>query len=198
MIDVPDKYTTAIETVLGSQLQQLVVDQQTTAKQIINYLVRQQAGRVTILPLDTLSQRRPLTIFNQLQSLPGYIGRATDLIHYEPKYDVVAQHLLGNTVVVDNLDNATAISRQGHHAVRIVTLDGQLINASGAMTGGANRHQRIGLLSQKQLANQLQTALTNEQAKAKQLEQQVAGLQDEQQHTEQAIDRKSTRLNSSH
>lgn len=194
LIDVPDKYTTAIETVLGSQLQQLVADQQTTAKQIINYLVRQRAGRVTILPLDTLSHRRPLTIFNQLQSLPGYIGRATDLIHYEPKYDVVAQHLLGNTVVVDNLDNATAISRQGHHAVRIVTLDGQLINASGAMTGGANRHQRIGLLSQKQLANQLQTALTNEQSKAKKLEQQVAGLQDDQQRTEQAINQLQEQL----
>ncbi|MBB1086707.1 chromosome segregation protein SMC [Limosilactobacillus fastidiosus] len=180
LFDVPDKYTTAIETVLGSQLQQLVVDQQSTAKQIINYLVRRRAGRVTILPLNTLKHRQSSSIFSQLDSLPGYIGRATDLIKYADKYEVVAQHLLGNTVVVDNLDHATAISRHGHHYVRIVTLDGQLINASGAMTGGANRHQRIGLLSQKQLANQLQGALTKEQLTAGKLEKQVAQLQNEQ------------------
>ncbi|MBD7895039.1 chromosome segregation protein SMC [Limosilactobacillus sp. Sa3CUN2] len=180
LLDVPEKYTTAIETVLGSQLQQLVVDQQSTAKQIINYLVRRRAGRVTILPLDTLKYRQSSTIFSQLESLPGYIGRATDLIKYDDKYEVVAQHLLENTVVVDNLDHATVISRHGHHYVRIVTLDGQLINASGAMTGGANRHQRIGLLSQKQLANQLQDALAKEQSTARQLEKQVAQLQEDQ------------------
>lgn len=185
LFTVPKKYTTAIETVLGSQLQQLVVDRQVTAKQIINYLVRQRAGRVTLLPLDTLSRRRPLTIFSQLQELPGYIGRATELINYDAKYDVVAQHLLGNTVVVDNLDHATVISRQGHHYVRIVTLDGQLINASGAMTGGANRHQRIGLLSQKQLGNQLQTTLKQQQERANKLEKTVAELQ---QHQETASD----------
>ncbi|MCI1975325.1 MAG: chromosome segregation protein SMC [Limosilactobacillus sp.] len=187
LITVPEKYTVAIETVLGSQLQQLVVEYQSTAKQIIKYLVHQRAGRVTILPLDTLSYRQPSTIFNQLQSLPGYIGKATDLIEYDPKYDIVAQHLLGNTVVVDNLDHATVIARQGHHRVRIVTLDGQLVNASGSMTGGANRHQRIGLLSQKQLAGQLQTALDKEQTNASQLEKRVVQIQAAQKQGEEQL-----------
>lgn len=194
LIDVPTKYTVAIETVLGSQLQQLVVDQQATAKQIIKYLVRKRAGRVTILPLDTLSHRRPSTIFNQLENLPGYVGKATDLIGYEAKYEPIAQHLLGNTVLADNLDHATAIARQGRHYVRVVTLDGQLINASGSMTGGANRHQRVGLLSQKQLADQLQGALKQEQEKAAKLEQSTAQLQKQQRVTAQEVSHLQTQL----
>ena len=194
LLDVPEKYTTAIETVLGSQLQQLVVDHQSTAKQIINYLVRHRAGRVTILPLDTLKHHQTSPIFNQLQSLPGYVGRATELINYDSKYDVVAQHLLGNTVIADNLDHATEISRYGHHYVRVVTLDGQLINASGSMTGGANRHQRIGLLSQKQLANQLQNALNKEQVTAKQLEKRVAQLQGTQKKIDEQLTDLQTQL----
>lgn len=176
LLTVPPRYTTAIETVLGSQLQQLVVDSQSTGKQIIHALVKQRAGRVTILPLDTLSQRRSSSIFQQLSTMAGYLGRAADLIKFAPRYQIIVEHLLGNTVVADNLDNATAIARAGHHYVRVITLDGQLINASGAMTGGANRHQRMGLLSQKQLAERLESSLKDQQSTAAQLEQQVAKL----------------------
>lgn len=176
LLTVPKRYTTAIETVLGSQLQQLVVDTQATGKDIIHALVRQRAGRVTILPLDSLSQRRPSSVFQQLSTMTGYLGRAADLIKFAPRYQIIVEHLLGNTVVADNLDNATAIARAGHHYVRVVTLDGQLINASGSMTGGANRHQRMGLLSQKQLAEQLESTLKEQQTTASQLEQEVAKL----------------------
>lgn len=72
LFDVPAKYTQAVETVLGSQLQQLVVDRQATAQAIINFLIKTRAGRVTILPLDTLSHRRPLNIWPQLTGLPGF------------------------------------------------------------------------------------------------------------------------------
>ncbi|MEY8441209.1 chromosome segregation protein SMC [Lactobacillaceae bacterium 24-114] len=187
LFDVPQQYTTAIETVLGSQLQQLVVDSQATGKTIINYLVRHRLGRVTILPLDTLQQRRSMTIFDQLTGLTGYIGKATDLINYNSQYEIVAQHLLGNTVVADNLDHATQISRQGHHYIRVVTLDGQVINASGAMTGGANRHQRIGLLSQKKLATQLESTLSNAQKEARKKETQIKQLQSSQEQLSQLI-----------
>lgn len=187
LFDVPGKYTIAIETVLGSQLQQLVVDSQATGKAIINYLVQHRLGRVTILPLDTLQQRRPMAIFDQLAGLPGYIGKATDLINYNSQYEIVAQHLLGNTVVADNLDHATQISRQGHHYVRVVTLDGQVINASGAMTGGANRRQRIGLLSQKQLASQLEDALSQARKEAKEKESKIKHLQASQDKLVQVI-----------
>lgn len=194
LIDVPSKYTTAIETVLGGQLQHLVVDQQSTAKQIINFLVKTRAGRVTILPLDTLNHRRPLTLWQQLAQLPGYLGRATDLINYDRRYQVVADYLLGTTAIADNLDHATAIARAGRHLVRVVTLDGQLINASGAMTGGATRNQRAGLLSQKQTAKQLELELTKQQQLASNLEQKVAQLQQAQNANNQLVERYQEQL----
>ncbi|HJA27706.1 MAG TPA: chromosome segregation protein SMC [Candidatus Limosilactobacillus intestinigallinarum] len=183
LFDVPAKLTTAIETVLGGQLQQLVVDRQATGKQIINYLVQHRGGRATILPLDTLIQRRPANAWGQVAKLPGVVGRAVDLIDFDPRFQVVANYLLGNTVVADNLDHATAISRAGHHQLRVVTLDGQLINASGAMTGGANRHRQHGLLTQKQLGKQLTDLLHQQESQVSQAEQRVADLK--QQHDDQ-------------
>lgn len=176
LFDVPAKLTTAIETVLGGQLQQLVVDRQTTGKQIISYLVQHRGGRVTILPLDTLIHRRPASFWNQVAGMPGVVGRAVDLIHFDPQFQLVADYLLGSTVVADNLDHATAIARAGRHQLRVVTLDGQLINASGAMTGGANRHRQHGLLTQKQLGKQLNDLLHQQETQVSQTEQRVADL----------------------
>ena len=187
LFDVPAKYTQAIETVLGSQLQQLVVDRQTTAKAIINFLIKTRAGRVTILPLDTLSHRRALNIWPQLTGLPGFLGRATELIKFDQKFQIIADHLLGTTVIADNLDHATEIARAGRHMVRVVTLDGQLINASGAMTGGATRNQRTGLLSQKQMAKQLEAELRKQEQLAASLEQEIAKLQQAQKANEQVV-----------
>lgn len=185
LFDVPNNLTIAIETVLGSQLQQLVVDSQATGKAIISYLTRKRGGRVTILPLDTLSRRRPVTTLNQVINLPGFIGHASELVNFAPQYQLIADYLLGNTVVVDNLDHATTIARAGRHQLRVVTLDGQLINASGAMTGGANRQQRHGLLSQKQVGKQLQALLNKQESQAKQLESQVAGFKRQQETLQQ-------------
>ena len=179
LFDVPAKLTTAIETVLGGQLQQLVVDRQATGKQIISYLVQHRGGRATILPLDTLIQRRPAGSWDRVAALPGVVGRAVDLIRFDPQYQLVADYLLGSTVVADNLDHATAITRTGHHQLRVVTLDGQLINASGAMTGGANRHRQHGLLAQKQLGKQLTDLLHQQEEQVTQAEQRVADLKDQ-------------------
>ncbi|MGM9907227.1 chromosome segregation protein SMC [Limosilactobacillus sp.] len=187
LFDVPAELTTAIETVLGGQLQQLVVDRQTTGKQIISYLVRHRGGRVTILPLDTLIRRRPASAWNQVAAMPGVVGRAVDLIKFAPQYQVVADYLLGSTVVADNLDHATAIARAGHHQLRVVTLDGQLINASGAMTGGANRHRQQGLLTQKQLGHQLTDLLQQQEKQVSQTEQRVATLKKQHDDQEQQL-----------
>lgn len=183
LFDVPAKLTTAIETVLGGQLQQLVVDRQTTGKQIISYLVQHRGGRVTILPLDTLIHRRPASSWNQVAGMPGVVGRAVDLINFDPQFQLVADYLLGSTVVAASLDHATVIARAGRHQLRVVTLDGQLINASGAMTGGANRHRQHGLLTQKQLGKQLNDLLHQQENQVSQAEQRVADLK--QRHDDQ-------------
>ncbi|CUS26188.1 chromosome segregation protein [Paucilactobacillus oligofermentans DSM 15707 = LMG 22743] len=175
LIDVPTKYMTAIETVLGAQLQNLVVDNQTTGKQIINYLVAKKAGRVTILPVDTLSVHSLNTnTVDAIAAIAGFEGLASDLVTVDNTVIPVLKHLLGNTVVADNLDHATQISRTGQHRVRVVTLDGQLINASGSMTGGANKQQRQGLLSRQQELETFETKLSVAKAASTKFEEEVA------------------------
>lgn len=175
LIDVPANLTTAIETALGSQLQQLVVDSQETGKQVIRFLVRQRAGRATILPLNALRPARQLKI-NNLANLPGLVGVASQLIHFDQEIQPAIDHLLSTTIIADNLDHATVIANHAFHRARVVTLDGQVINASGSMSGGANRHQRIGLLSQKQQLKSMKEQLGTVQQQANEAEQRVHHL----------------------
>lgn len=175
LIDVPRRLTTAIETALGSQLQQLVVDQQKTGKEIIHFLVQHRAGRVTILPLNALRRSRQLNA-NGLADLPGFIGVASHLIDFDQTLQPVIDHLLATTVITDNLDHATVIANQAHHRARVVTLDGQVINASGSMSGGANRHQRTGLLAQKQQLKTMKEQLVQLQQRSNNAEQRVQQL----------------------
>ncbi len=159
LITVPKQYTQAIETVLGSQLQQLVVDSQQTGKAIITYLTRTRSGRVTILPLDTLRGGFVPPVYQTVANHPGVLGRAMELIQFAPKFEVVMSHLLATTVVVDNLDHATEVARQSRHQLRIVTLAGEMINASGAMTGGKAKQQKVGLLTQKERQQEFEVAV---------------------------------------
>lgn len=187
LIDVPGQYTKAYETVLGSQLQQLVVKTQRDGQAIIQYLVKTRGGRATILPLNTLRGGfRPRTL-SEVQPLPGFIGWAPSLIKYDSQIQVVIDHLLANTVVVDNLQHATTIANAGRHQLRVVTLDGQLINASGAMSGGASRNQRIGLLSRQQHEQQLNSELQQSQQQASQLEEKIGQLKQAADASEQAL-----------
>lgn len=187
LIKVPQAYTTALETVLGGQLQHLVVATQNDGKQIINYLVRQRGGRATILPLDTLRGGYQPRNLERLRTLPGFVGRASELIQYDPRFQVVIDHLLSNTIVADNLDHATLLAKEGQHQVRVITLDGQLINTSGAMTGGASRSQRIGLLSQQQMVEKMKQELQVQQQRSSELEQKVSQLEQARRSNQQTL-----------
>ena len=187
LIKVPQAYTTALETVLGGQLQHLVVATQNDGKQIINYLVRQRGGRATILPLDTLRGGYQPRNLARLRTLPGFVGHASELIQYDPRFQVVIDHLLSNTIVADNLDHATLLAKEGQHQVRVITLDGQLINTSGAMTGGASRSQRIGLLSQQQMVEKMKQELQVQQQRSSELEQKVSQLEQARRSNQQAL-----------
>lgn len=187
LIDVPAQYTKAFETVLGSQLQQLVVKTQRDGQAIIQFLVQTRGGRATILPLNTLRGGfRPRTL-GQVQGLAGFLGWAPSLIKYDLSIQVVIDHLLANTVVADNLQHATVIANEGRHQLRVVTLDGQLINASGAMSGGASRHNRIGLLSQQQREQSLVEEAQQSQQTASQLEEKVSQLKHAAEASTQAL-----------
>lgn len=147
-LQVPAQYTKAIETALGGALQQVIVDSTQSAKQIVSYLTKNRRGRVTILPVHTIKGRF-INHPEQLQNQPGLIGIAADLVKIPSQMTAIKQHLLGTTLVAENLDAATRISKKLGQRYRIVTLDGQLINAGGSITGGANQRQGSTLLSRK-------------------------------------------------
>ncbi|MGX4593943.1 chromosome segregation protein SMC [Leuconostoc sp. JNUCC 76] len=148
LMAVPSRYALAIETVLGGVLQQVVVDNTSTAKQVISYLTKNRAGRVTILPMDTIKSRH-LSGLEAVQHMDGFIGIAADLIDMPEEMSAIKTNILGTTVLAENLDQATEIAKRGHFRFRVVSLNGQVVNAGGSMTGGATQKRGATLLSRQ-------------------------------------------------
>ncbi len=156
LVTTEKKYETAIETALGGSIQNVVTDSEQTAKQLIEYLKKNRYGRVTFLPLTSIGQGGG---FSRPEALtePGVIGLASDLVHVEPKYQVLAKYLLGRVVVADTIDHAIALARKFKYSLRIVTLEGELLSAGGSMTGGAFKNSS-NLLGRKRELEELEAA----------------------------------------
>ena len=183
----PD-YELAIEVALGSAIQNIVTETAEDAQSGIEFLKRTKAGRVTFLPLDIL-RARPFNGAGLLEEA-GVIGLAAELLDYDSKYEVAVQQLLGNTVVVEDLDTAIKLTRRFRHNARLVTLDGELINTSGAVTGGHNTSSTSGLLSRSRELENLQeriNQLTNQLNKKDARTKKLAGKLAELQRTRQAL-----------
>lgn len=155
LIDTDTEYEIAIEVALGSAIQNVVAETAEDADTAISFLKKHRAGRVTFLPIDIL--RRRTFSDDALLDEPGVIGIADELVGYDDKYEKVIQHLLGNTLVTENLDAAVTLTRKFRHNARLVTLEGELINTSGAITGGHTDQRKSGLLSR---ANELDVLKT--------------------------------------
>ena len=143
LVKVPDKYTVAIETALGGAMQNLVVDAEEDGKAVIQYLKRRDAGRATILPISSI---RPgeLREKESLRHDRGFVGVGDELVSFDPKYKNVFSNLLGRVAVMEDMDSGIAAARRYGYKFRIVTLDGQVLNPGGSMTGGsANRSAGI-------------------------------------------------------
>ncbi len=136
LITSEKKYEVAIETALGGSIQNIVTDSEETAKNLIEYLKKNKFGRATFLPLTSIGNR---TVFTQEKALTekGVLGLANQLVKADRQYEGLLKYLLGRVVVVDTIDNAIALSRKYQYSLRIVTLEGELLNAGGSMTGGA-------------------------------------------------------------
>ncbi|MBQ3355691.1 MAG: chromosome segregation protein SMC [Oscillospiraceae bacterium] len=180
LIRTDDAYTVAVEIALGSALQQIVVGDEQAAKNAINYLTRNDAGRATFLPLNVIQGKE----LNErgVESCNGFVGIASELVRCDAKYRNIICNLLGKTVIADDMDAAIAIAKRFSHRFRIVTLDGQVINAGGSMTGGSvsrnagilSRANEIERLRKKKAdAEETLTRLKSELAEAVRLAQQV-------------------------
>ncbi len=151
LLKVPDRYTVAIETALGGAMQNIVVEREEDGKAVIQYLKRRDGGRATILPISSI---RPGSLRDgeSLKREPGFVGIGDQLISFDPRYKNVFSNLLGRVAVMENLDAAIAAARKYRYAFRVVTLDGQVLNPGGSMTGGS-ASRSAGILSR---ANELE------------------------------------------
>ncbi len=139
IIKVDKKYETAIETALGGNIQNIVTDNEETAKKMIGYLKKNRLGRATFLPLTSITNPQE---FKNPEALDekGVLGMADELVETDSKYRNVAKAMLGRIVVVDNVDNAVKIAKKFDYGIRMVTLEGELLVPGGAISGGAFRN----------------------------------------------------------
>jgi chromosome segregation protein len=163
LVKVPEKLELAIETALGNKVQNVVTTDAGVAKGTIELLKRDQLGRATFLPLDRLRSTRN-RITEQTLSRPGVLGRASELVAFDPEFRPVFDYLLGATLVVTDLDTAVAISADSDNQALIVTLDGEIIYPSGAMTGGAFKTRFAGIISRKNEISRLENDINDTQA----------------------------------
>ena len=163
LIHVPDAYTVAIEIALGGAMQHIVVEREEDGKTAIQFLKRRDGGRSTFLPLTSM---RPSEFRDQgVRSEPGFVGLGSELIQFDSKYEKVFSNLLGRTVVAEDMDKAIAMARKYSYRFKIVTLDGQVLNPGGSMTGGSVSRS-AGILSR---ANELERLAQQREGAARQL-----------------------------
>ncbi len=183
LISAPAEYAVAIETALGAAIQNIVTDNENTAKRAINFLKDNRAGRATFLPLTSV-QSRPFTE-KGLEKCEGFVDMADKLLEFDPKYSGIIGSLLARTAVVDNIDNGIDMAKKYSYRFKIVTLDGQVLNAGGSMTGGS-RGSGAGFLSRtteieslKEKVASLEKKLDEKQASFKTLSEELALVQAE-------------------
>ncbi len=179
IIDVNKEYEIAVETALGGSIQNIVTEDDDTAKKMISYLKTNKLGRATFLPLNTITDWGQVR--NDVLGEKGVVGIASELVTVDKKYDALVKNLLGRIVVVDNIDNALAVARKYNQSLRLVTIEGELINPGGSMTGGAFRNSS-NLLGRKRELDELKEqmkALNETAAKAAKLDEALKARRDE-------------------
>jgi chromosome segregation protein len=158
LLSTEKEYERAIEAALGGNINNVVVEQADAAKAAVNFLKKNQAGRVTFLPLDTIRSSRDDDSGN-LRGLPGVIGAAIQYVQYDARISTAVEYLMYNTVIVETIDDAIRIARSERRFPRLVTLDGEVVSSAGAVTGGRNRHESRGLLGRSAEIDELESSV---------------------------------------
>lgn len=177
IIKVDKKYEVAIETALGGNIQNIVTDTETTAKDTIEYLKKNRFGRATFLPLSSMSNK---TNFNAPDALEenGVIGLASDLVEIKKEYEGVAKYLLGRVMVVDTIEHAISIERKYRYTVRIVTVEGEYLNVGGSISGGAFKNNS-NLLGRRREIEEIEKSLAALKKEKESLDKELTGNRSE-------------------
>lgn len=156
VVTVPEKYEKAIEAALGAYMQNIITADENSAKAAINYLKHNKIGRVTFLPMNIIKSKK----INNIQSRTKFIGIASDLISYDNQYRDILENILGRTIVIDNIDEGIQFARETGHKYKVVTLDGEILNPGGSLTGGFLKTSG-NILSRKRLINEFNEKIKN-------------------------------------
>jgi len=160
LLHVPQHLETAIDMVLGAALQNIVTEDENTAKDMIHYLRENRLGRATFLPMNTIRGRVLTQEERKVLTMPGCVGLASELVSFAPEYRGIVENLLGRTVIAENLDAGIAIMRAGRHAFRLVTLSGDVMHSGGSMTGGSTQSRATNLLGREREIKEQRENLT--------------------------------------
>ncbi|HWR29293.1 MAG TPA: chromosome segregation protein SMC [Negativicutes bacterium] len=180
LLSVPDAYVTAIETSLGAAMQNIVTENEQTAKAAVNFLKEGRLGRATFLPIESIRAQGPRDFELAAAYAPGAVGMAASLVETEPRFNVLKEMLLGRTIVATDLDAALRLSRSNGQRLRIVTLEGELINPGGSITGGRSSQKEQGFMSRQNEIDELTRDIT-------QAEKQLEKIADDIQQTSEKI-----------
>lgn len=164
LINVKKEYEIAIEMALGASLQNVVTETEQDAKRLIEYLRNNNLGRVTFLPISAVNGKK---LEKAHLNIKGVIGIASDLVEYNNKYDGIFKNLLGRTVIVEDMEAGVAVAKKNSYSFRIVTLKGDIINSSGAMTGGSVQAKTVNILGRSREIEALKEELKSLDIKIK-------------------------------
>lgn len=146
LLEVPKNYEMAIVTALGGAIQNIVTESEKDARQMIEMMKKRGIARVTFLPLDTINPGQPIHE-DGLKDEEGFLGLASDLISFDPKYTTIVSSLLGRIIIVDQMDNASRIAKNYGYRYKLVTLEGEVFNSGGSLSGGSTKNQKNNLFS---------------------------------------------------
>ncbi len=175
LISVPKEYETAVEMCLGQSMQNIVTDTEEDAKKLVEHLRKNNLGRASFLPITSVKGKK----LEKVTSAKGVIGIASDLVKFDKKYEQIILNLLGRTLVVDNMDNAIAIARKNSYGFRIVTLEGDILNPSGAISGGSVSAKTVNILGRSREIESLKKELVS-------IEKKINKLKEEKQEFEKS------------
>ena len=178
LISTPKEYETAIEMCLGAALQNIITDTEEDAKKLIEHLRKGNLGRASFLPITSVKGKKLDNI--KQKAVVGIVGIASDLVKYQNKYEQIVLNLLGRTVVVEDMNSAISLAKQNNYSFRIVTLKGDLINPSGAITGGSVAQKTVNILGRGREIEDLQKQI-------KKLEKQKEDIENEKEAYEKSI-----------
>lgn len=179
LISAPEEYETAIEMCLGAALQNVVTETEEDAKKLIDFLRQENLGRASFLPITAVKGKKLEKINDK--GISGIIGIASDLVKYNKKYEQIVLNLLGRTVIVDEMNNAISLAKKNNYTFRIVTLKGDLINPSGAMTGGSVSKKTVNILGRGR-------EIENLEKQIKKIEKNIQEQTEEKQNYEKSIE----------